>query len=73
MKISAVNGTINLKVPTMFNADIDMNTVNGSVNAEGFQITLGKISKKHITGKIGTGGQNIKIETVNGSINLEKK
>ncbi len=68
-----VNGSITLELPADLNADIQLSTVNGSVTSEDFPITVqGKFDRRKISGKIGKGGVDMKVKTVNGSIRLRK-
>lgn len=68
-----VNGSVTLEIPEGVNADLDMRTVNGSVVSEDFPITIqGRIDRRRIEGKLGKGGPEIRLSTVNGSIRLRK-
>jgi DUF4097 and DUF4098 domain-containing protein YvlB len=68
-----VNGSITLEIPDGVNADLDMRTVNGGVTSEDFPITIqGRIDRRRIEGKLGKGGPEIRLSTVNGSIRLRK-
>jgi len=73
VEYETVNGGITLEVPDGLNADISMRTVNGSVTSEDFPITIqGRIDRRHISGKIGKGGPELRLSTVNGSIHLRR-
>jgi hypothetical protein len=68
-----VNGSVTLEIPDGVNADLDMRTVNGSVISEDFPITIqGRIDRRRVEGKLGQGGPEIRLSTVNGSIRLRK-
>jgi len=68
-----VNGGITLELPQSLNANIQMRTVNGSVTSEDFPITVqGRFDRRRISGKIGTGGPELSVSTVNGSITLRR-
>jgi len=71
--ISTVNGSIYLFAQFDMSVEIDFKTVNGSISAEGFSITIDTVSKKRLTGMLRDGGNTIKVNTVNGSIRLNKK
>jgi len=72
MDIQTVNGSVELTFPSDLNADISGETVNGGVDSD-FRITVEKgWGPKSFTGRIGSGGRRIKIETVNGGITLRK-
>lgn len=73
VEYSTVNGGVTLELPEGLNVDLDMSTVNGSVSSDDFPITVqGRLDRRHIRGKIGTGGPTLKISTVNGSIRLKR-
>lgn len=73
LEYETVNGSITLELPENLNADIAMRTVNGSVTSEDFPITVqGRFDRRRISGKIGKGGPELSVSTVNGSIRLRK-
>lgn len=72
LSYSTVNGSIEIEVPANLDADIDMRTVNGSLSAD-FPITLqGRVNPRRIRATIGKGGRRLRLETVNGSVELRK-
>jgi DUF4097 and DUF4098 domain-containing protein YvlB len=72
LEYSTVNGSIEIEVPASLDADVDMRTVNGSLSAD-FPITLeGRVNPRRIRATIGKGGRRIRLETVNGSVELKK-
>jgi Putative adhesin len=67
-----VNGSIELELPASLNADVELRTVNGGFETD-FPMTLsGRVSPRRLSGKIGTGGRDLRATTVNGSITLRK-
>lgn len=73
VEYETVNGGITLELPQGLNANIEMRTVNGSVTSEDFPITVqGRFDRRRISGKIGKGGPELSVSTVNGSINLRR-
>lgn len=69
-RFHTVNGSIDLNLPTSANADLHASTVNGSISTD-FPVTIhGRFGPKSITGRIGDGGGELSISTVNGSIHL---
>lgn len=69
----SVNGSITLVLPDGANADLSMSTVNGSISSEDFPITVqGKFTSRRFNGKIGKGGPELRVKTVNGSIQLRR-
>jgi hypothetical protein len=70
MEFTTVNGGITVEVPDGFNARVEASTVNGSIETD-FPITVqGKFGSRRLQGTIGTGGRDLELETVNGSIRL---
>lgn len=72
LEFSTVNGSVSVEVPAALDADLEMSTVNGSLQTD-FPLTVsGRIDPKHIRATVGKGGRRIKLETVNGSVELRK-
>src|SRR4051812_10387331 len=72
LEYSTVNGSIEIEVPSNLDADLDMRTGNGSLSAD-FPITLqGRVNPRRMRATIGKGGRRIRLETVNGSVELRK-
>jgi DUF4097 and DUF4098 domain-containing protein YvlB len=72
MEFDSTNGTIDLTVPLGFEADLDASTVHGTINVDE---TLGVLVEKvtvgqKARGQIGSGGERLKMGTVNGDIKL---
>ena len=73
-KIHTHNGSVRLTFEEGVSADLDCRTRNGSVsiNDTVFQDVWEKRGRrKHVTGRLGSGGSELKIETTNGSISLD--
>src|SRR5215211_964433 len=72
LEYSTVNGSIEIEVPANLDADLDMRTVNGSLSAD-FPITVtGRVNPRRMRATIGKGGRRLRLETVNGSVELRK-
>jgi hypothetical protein len=72
LEYSTVNGSFEIEVPANLDAELDMRTVNGSLSAD-FPITLqGRVNPRRMRATIGKGGRRIRLETVNGSVELRK-
>jgi DUF4097 and DUF4098 domain-containing protein YvlB len=72
LEFSSVNGPVTVVLPASVAADISAGTVNGSIDSD-FPLTVqGRFSAKHLTGTIGGGGRELRLHTVNGSINLKR-
>lgn len=74
MKFETVNGSIKLYLTDQVGAEVSAETVNGRLRTD-FPITVrGKFGPKRMRGILGSGGSaRIRLETVNGSINLSRR
>jgi len=73
-RLSTVNGTVNgsisLAIPENANADVDASTVHGAISSD-----FGSPERRHriggsVSGRIGSGGVHIKLNSVNGAIRI---
>ena len=72
VEFETVNGSITIEMPQGLNADFRASTVNGSIDSD-FPITVtGKVSRRSLRGSIGSGGPELRLSTVNGSIRLRR-
>jgi len=74
LEFKTVNGSVRVDVPGDFGADIELQTVNGSLNTN-FEMTLsGRLDPHRIRTHVGRpGGPQIRIETINGSVELRRR
>jgi DUF4097 and DUF4098 domain-containing protein YvlB len=71
--IETVNGRIELLLPQNINADVSADTMHGAIKtAFGLTATKGSFSGYNLRGEIGSGGTDIDLESVNGSIKVLK-
>lgn len=70
LKFSSVNGAIHLDLPRGLNAQVRASTVNGSISSDFPLLVHGKLGRRSIEGTAGSGGRELKLSTVNGSIHL---
>jgi DUF4097 and DUF4098 domain-containing protein YvlB len=67
-----VNGGITLTLPAVVDAELRAEVLNGEIKSE-FPITVtGQMSRRRLSGRIGGGGRDLNLSTVNGSITLLK-
>jgi DUF4097 and DUF4098 domain-containing protein YvlB len=72
VKVVTVNGSVTVTLPAKLDADIKAKAVAGGVQSE-FPVAVGAgILGKHVEGRVGLGGAQVDITTVNGSIELKK-
>lgn len=67
---STVNGSITLDLPDDVNADIDASWLNGSFESSIPFMTSGRVSRRSARGELGSGGVELELSTVNGSIEI---
>ena len=71
LSFNTVNGSITVSLPDGVSTDVSASTVNGSMNTD-FPLTVkGTFSMKNMHGTIGSGGRELEMATVNGSIHLK--
>ena len=72
LDFSTVNGSVTLEFPEDLNCEMRVSTVNGSISSD-FNITVkGKFSPRSLKGTIGSGGRDLVVKTVNGSIHIRR-
>ena len=69
VEFSTVNGSIELDLPDDIDADVDASWVNGSFASELPVQVQGRVSRR-AQGVLGAGGPQIRLKTVNGSIQV---
>jgi hypothetical protein len=70
LKFSTLNGGIDLDLPSGISTDVEAQTTNGSIRSD-FPLTVSSLDgPKRIKGKIGAGGRELILKTLNGSISL---
>jgi DUF4097 and DUF4098 domain-containing protein YvlB len=72
VQLNSVNGAIVLIVPAGASADIKASTVNGKItNDLGLKVEDGQFIGHSMSGQIGSGGARIRLNNVNGSIDVK--
>ena len=72
IEFETVNGSITVDLPAAASTQFEAETVNGNISTD-FPLTVqGKLNRKHISGTIGSGGRQLLLKTVNGSIELRR-
>jgi len=73
IEIETVNGRIELFLPQNINADVSADTMHGAIKtAFGLTAKESSFSGYNLRGEIGSGGTNIDLDSVNGSIKVLK-
>jgi hypothetical protein len=65
------NGGVNFSAPPNFSAKVEASTHNGSITTNLPITVIGTVSKRKLTGTIGTGKGRLHLETHNGSIKIK--
>jgi hypothetical protein len=72
LEFETVNGSITLDLPAGTNTHVRAQTVNGDISTD-FPLTVhGRFNSRQVNGTIGSGGRDLELETVNGSIRLRR-
>ncbi len=70
LSFKTVNGSVTLTLPRDLSASLLAETVNGTIETD-FPITVqGRLTPRRLEGRIGQGGRDLRLETVNGSIRI---
>ncbi|HST53980.1 MAG TPA: DUF4097 family beta strand repeat-containing protein [Pyrinomonadaceae bacterium] len=72
MEFKTVNGGIDVSFPAGLSAEVEAKTLNGDVSTD-FPLTVqGSFGRRHLAGTIGGGGRELRLETVNGSVQIRR-
>lgn len=71
LAFKTVNGSVRVSLPASANASVRVETVNGGIESE-FAMSDSKKTRRSLTGTIGSGGRELSIKTVNGSVALRR-
>ena len=70
LSFKTVNGEINLDLPAGLSTSVDAQTMNGAINSD-FPLEVSNLKgRQFLKGVIGSGGRELVLKTLNGSINL---
>jgi len=71
VELSSVNGSVDLTIPSDSKAEIEASTVSGGINNDfGLHVNHHQFVGHDLRGELGTGGTHIKLEDVNGRIEI---
>ena len=71
VELSSVNGSVELTIPSDSQAEIEASTVSGGIeNDFGLHVNHHRYVGHDLRGELGTGGARIKVENVNGRIEI---
>jgi Putative adhesin len=70
---SSVSGDITLQMPENLNTDVEVSTVSGTLESDWpMSTTRRRFGPRNMHGRIGSGGRELKLSTVSGTIELKK-
>ncbi len=70
--IRSTDGSIHIELPQDLHADLEARTGDGQIKCD-YPITIsGSVNKHRLSGKINSGGNLIKVQSSDGSINISK-
>jgi hypothetical protein len=71
LELSAVNGTLRVTLPSDVQAEVEANTVSGSISDDfGLPVTHHQYVGHSLRGELGGGGTRVKLSNVNGRIEI---
>lgn len=71
VELSSVNGSVDLTIPSDSKAEIEASTVSGGINNDfGLHVDHHNFVGHELHGELGSGGTHIKLENVNGRIEI---
>jgi DUF4097 and DUF4098 domain-containing protein YvlB len=71
VELHSVNGSVDLTIPSDSNAEVEASTVSGSINNDfGLHVNNHRFIGHDMRGELGSGGTHIKLENVNGRIEI---
>ena len=72
LTFKTLNGEITLDLPSNTSTEVKAETLNGTINSD-FPLSLKSLtSRRRLIGRIGPGGRELVLKTLNGSINLRR-
>lgn len=74
ISLSTVNGRVKLTLPSDANATLKADSLNGEIrNDFGLTVRKGKYVGRDMYGRVGTGDVQVRLESVNGSLTVQRK
>jgi len=71
LNFNTVSGDVTLDLPRQLDVDLSMTTVSGGINSD-YALTLGngRVNRRNIEARIGSGGRRLTLNTVSGDVKL---
>ena len=72
MAFNSGNGSITLRLPDGFGAELDATSGSGSISSDFEVRTTGRLTRGRLRGTLGNGGRALRVATGNGRVSLER-
>ena len=73
LRFETTNGSITASFPGDFSAHVSASTVNGDIETDFPLEVRGRFGPRRVSGTIGSGGRDLSLNTVNGSISIRRR
>jgi hypothetical protein len=73
IQLRTTNGAIHLALPETAAARLELSTTNGSITTEMPISVQGRVNRRQLSGAIGGGGPEIRVNTTNGGIRIARR
>ena len=73
LKFETVNGTVSVAFQGDLNATVSAGTINGDIVTDYPLTVQGRFGPRRLNGTVGSGGRDLEINTVNGTITLRRR
>jgi hypothetical protein len=75
IRVATVNGSVTVELPAEASTEVSLGTVNGRIDSDfGLAgMTVEPRKPRKLAGTIGAGGRQLKVDTVNGSVNIRRR
>ena len=70
VECETINGRITITLPRDGSADVSARVTNGRISAENLDLSITEESRRRLDGRLGSGSTRVRLETVNGAIDL---
>ncbi|SEO35963.1 Putative adhesin [Halogranum amylolyticum] len=68
--VSTANGSVEVAVPPSLDAEVELTAGNGTVDVDGLELANLERTSRRITGRLGDGGNRLRLSVSNGSADL---
>ena len=72
LRVHSVNGGVKIGLPSETSAEIDVHSINGGIKSDLPITVIGEMKHGQLRGRVGDGGPQISITSVNGGVTLQR-